>query len=76
MPDQEVGTVVKKDFWKKFRVGFRNFGKMTVDAAVQNRSVVIEVCHGIYFLNRDGAWFDVLVMCSLPTWGVVCWDHS
>lgn len=43
MPDQEVGTVVKKNFWKKFRVGFRNFGKMTVDAAVQNRSVVIEV---------------------------------
>jgi hypothetical protein len=51
MPDQEVGTVVKKDFWKKFRVGFRNFGKMTVDAAVQNRSVVIEVCHCIYFLK-------------------------
>lgn len=61
MPDQEVGTVVKKDFWKKFRVGFRNFGKMTVDAAVQNRSVVIEVCHGISFFK------------SMMELGLMCW---
>lgn len=76
MPDQEVATVVKKDFWKKFRVGFRNFGKMTVDAAVQNRSVVIEVRRSIFLINANRAWSDVSVMCSLPTWGVVCWDHS
>lgn len=34
-----------RTFWKKFAVGCKNFGKMTVDAAVQNRSVLTELAY-------------------------------
>lgn len=42
----------KQQFWKRLGIGCRTLGKMTLDTAVKNRSVIIEVRFiAIYFLE-------------------------
>lgn len=52
MPEQVVDTnrKEKQQFWKRLGIGCRTLGKMTLDTAVKNRSVIIEVRFlAIYF---------------------------
>jgi len=45
MPEQVENSnrKEKQQFWKRVGIGFRTFGKMTLDTAVKNRSVIMEV---------------------------------
>jgi hypothetical protein len=47
MPEQVVDTnrKEKQQFWKRLGIGCRTLGKMTLDTAVKNRSVIIELAY-------------------------------